>query len=393
MIMQSKHLNLISNSLKKKYHIVHWRLKNKDLNPFSIKPTIQVYFYPNYSRDNPYQLLLYSACKQKGIRCTPSKIEDVVSSKMKISNSIFHLHWTAPILRPAKNQTDAINLKNEFIHMIDKFKKKGGKFIWTIHNILPYNASFENEEVKLRKEIIKRADKIHIHSSAALTKVEGMFPISKDKSVIINHGNYIGVYPNKKDRENSKRKLGIDKNDFVFLYFGQIRPNKGLSNMIKTFHDITNEEKNIKLIIAGKPKPPLKSGDLKILVQNNRNIILHEKYIKNRDIQSYFNASDIVILPFENVLTSGSVMLALSFSRPVIVPNIDTLREVIKDSYNGWIYNTNKTHDLKQIIKKCLGYDRQELIQFNKNAFDMAFKYDWLQLSLQLVDKIHSLCT
>ena len=45
--------------------------------------------------------------------------------------------------------------------MIDKFKKKGGKFIWTIHNILPYNASFENEEVKLRKEIIKRADKIH----------------------------------------------------------------------------------------------------------------------------------------------------------------------------------------------------------------------------------------
>jgi glycosyltransferase involved in cell wall biosynthesis len=46
------------------------------------------------------------------------------------------------------------------------------------------------------------------------------------------------------------------------------------------------------------------------------------------DVQLYFEAADWVVLPYRDVLTSGSALLALSFGRPVVAPRRGCLADL-----------------------------------------------------------------
>ena len=133
--------------------------------------------------------------------------------------------------------------------------------------------------------------------------------------------------------------LNLGQEKYVFAFFGGIRPNKGLEELIQAFIRIRNE--NTHLVIAGAidrqesyAKSLLKTAD------NNPRIHFYFKRIPDKEVQVFINASDVVVLPFSKILTSGSAHLAMSFQRPVIAPNVGCLSELI-ESNMGWLYEQN----------------------------------------------------
>ena len=63
------------------------------------------------------------------------------------------------------------------------------------------------------------------------------------------------------------------------------------------------------------------------------------------------NASDIVVLPFSKILTSGTANLAMSFSRPVIVPRVGCLPELIEPGM-GWLFEQDNPVSLAEVMDK-----------------------------------------
>jgi glycosyltransferase involved in cell wall biosynthesis len=72
-------------------------------------------------------------------------------------------------------------------------------------------------------------------------------------------------------------------------------------------------------------------------------------YIADDDIQNFFRSADVVVFPFKNTQTSGSLMLAMSYGCPVIAPRIATLPEYM-DSDMGFLFDPESPGALEQAL-------------------------------------------
>ena len=290
-----------------------------------------VIFWPNYSRSNPYQRLLYKPisghCDIMGgdIDAAIRALHEVTSDEA--SSITFHLHWLNKILLDSKNIGEASDKAEIFLRKLRRFKFSGGRIVWTIHNVFSHDFPFQRVERNLSKEIIKLADAIHIHSIQSLPEISSDFNIPDKKIFVHRHGSYVGTYPDFVNRGRARQEFGLSESDEVILFIGQIRPYKGIKDLITAFEILAKENARLKLILAG-------SGSFGDLLDNldpqiKDRILIHNRFIDDMEIQFFMHAADFSVLPYRNILTSGSLLLSLSFGLPAVVPSRGMIREVL----------------------------------------------------------------
>jgi len=187
---------------------------------------------------------------------------------------------------------------------------------------------------------------------------------------------YVDSYKNTISKIDAKRHFE-DLRKHVFLHIGRIQSYKGTLNLIRQFNKLNNLDST--LIIAGKV-----DGDdfhRQILMEveachsRNLDVRFEDKFVEDDDFQIYFNASDFVVLPFEKILNSGSALLAMSFGKIIIAPDIGAISEVIPDF--GWISYEEGSNNLLPALKIALehgniGTNEHGIIEYTKRAFDWA---------------------
>jgi glycosyltransferase involved in cell wall biosynthesis len=141
----------------------------------------------------------------------------------------------------------------------------------------------------------------------------------------IPHGHYRGAYPDIVSRREARVALDLSLNKFVALFIGQIRPYKGVSRLIRSFVDshVTDAD----LVVAGKADGQM-MREIEDAAAFACNVRLAPGFVSREDMQKYLRAADLVILPYEEILNSGSAILALSFDRPILVPARGALAEL-----------------------------------------------------------------
>ena len=185
-------------------------------------------------------------------------------------------------------------------------------------------------------------------------------------------------YKNFISKVDAKKKLGIENNKKILLYIGIINEYKNILTLIDKFKKL-NSDKYI-LVIAG----TVTSKKLKLKIQKKRqykNIIFDLKFIPDDELQYYFNASDLVVLPFSSVLNSGSVMLSLSFNRPVLCSNMGTLKE-LSDIVGHNIVNTYNEFSLDNIdaiIQNLKKVDLNSLKIFDNKILSQQLKQTYIK--------------
>jgi glycosyltransferase involved in cell wall biosynthesis len=91
------------------------------------------------------------------------------------------------------------------------------------------------------------------------------------------------------------------------------------------------------LLVVGRPDPPALEEQLRRLAAADERVRLHLRFLDDEDLQYYLNATDLVVLPYRQVLNSGSALLALSFDRPVLVPRLGALEELQRTVGDAWV--------------------------------------------------------
>jgi len=367
---------------------------DKSLGNIIKKNKTKIFYYPDYSRTNPYQSLL-NCSVQDDLETISGSIDKAIDSLISNvdfnTNYIFHLHWLTPIINSAINEWDALRKSHIFIAKLKCFINVGGVIVWTIHNTLSHESKWINVEIFLCTELTKLVKIIHLHSKKDIETIERKYKLPKEKIRIIPHPNFIDAYPNTKNQKECRKRLSIPENSFVFGFIGQIRPYKGVENLINSFRILYKKNKNIHLLIAGKVSHPYQSNHFSDITKDLLNCItIVENYIPDDELQLYYNASDVIVFPYKEVLTSGSLMNALSFSKAVLAPSVGMISEVIDDGVNGFLYDKSNPNELPSSLLRCLNHPKNELIKLSLAAHETAEKFNWGLFSKDYCNAIYA---
>lgn len=333
---------------------------------------MDVLFFP-YGPRNPYQSNLATALRRKGIAVSAVKDTSFTNLKHSVANQdILHLHWTSPYLINPKI-SKSMEMAFQFLKILTQQKRRGRKLVWTIHNLGEHERRHPGFELFCHRLLARLVDGIIVHSRYAREQATKAYRLGRrtGKIHIIPHGNYIGNYPNDISRGQARAELHIGAEKKVFLFLGQIRPYKGVPGLISAFKKIA--QGNEVLILAGKPLNDEIEIQLKQLVGEGKDIIYSPKFVEGEEIQVFMKAADAVVFPFEDIFTSGSVLLAMSFAKTVIAPDLESLAE-IREIGGTISYDLKKQAGLEEALSSALSADLEEMGLRN---FQAAQKLSW----------------
>ena len=266
-----------------------------------------------------------------------------------------------------------------------------GKVVLTLHDVSSFSNS--SNSVFIENLIYKLPDKIIAHNKFSKSEIIKMNSNLFSYISIIPHGNYIPFINIQNDKVKSKEKLGIPNNRTVLLFFGMIKKVKGLEILLSALKAVVKKNPDVLLVIAGKPWKNNFSSYQKIIDKNNLSeyILLHTKFIKQEDVEHYYCASDLVILPYKKIYQSGVLMMTLSFDRPALVSDLPPFKEIILDNENGFIFKSENVNDLTSRLNSILS--NKELIEKvrNKGSELINTKYDWLEIGQKIKQVYQSL--
>ncbi|MDQ7727284.1 glycosyltransferase [Halomonas sp. SpR8] len=336
-----------------------------------------ILFFPAWTKSNPYQQMFYQAINNVyGLRISGYD-QQYLSKKLLFDNKskydYVHLHWLHVFL-----ETSSPNGADNLIEIINYAKRIGYKIIYTAHNIISHESKNIDNERELRRTVVPLFDLVFAHGEYAKQRLITEVGCNAEKIRIVKHGCYTGFYENVTDPKTARKTLGIDDNDFVFLFLGNIRGYKGVDKLIHSFDEVSNSVNKVKLIVCGRVFDESAEAFLRQACEKNKSIIFRPGFVDDRDLQLYFNASDVTVLPYRNILSSGAAMLSLTFGVPVIAPMKGVLPEIMDDSDFGCMFSDySEMLDLMRQIaseprtKKNGDRDREYI---SKKVFD---KFNW----------------
>lgn len=337
---------------------------------------MKVVFIPDTRDRNLYQTNLSSSLSDQGAQIYFG--DNIIQTIVEHKPDILHIHWPNYFMI-ADNKLMTIFKSTRFVSGLLLLRLFGTKIIWTVHNIADHERRSNYLELLFDKLLVKSCNKLIAHCPSAKVEIEKIY--GKNSSIeVIPHGNYIGYYKNTITTSEARNKLGINEEDIVFLYFGQIRSYKGVPELISTFKKLNSD--NAKLLIVGKPLNDEIATDILDDCKGDKRIMCILEFIPDDDIQIYMNAADIVVLPYKDILTSGAAILSISFGRPIIAPAIKCIRDTLDDKGN-FLY---KDDNLFNIIQYVTNIDRTVLLDMGKHNLKLAEQFGWNEIGKRTYD-------
>ncbi|RYH06688.1 glycosyltransferase [Tropicimonas sp. IMCC6043] len=355
-------------------------------------PAAIVIAWPDYSAGNPYQGLLYARndfCIQVRYGPLDVAIELIAGGRTELP-VIFHLHWLNWLFRGVASPREARRRAIVFISDLNRFRALGGIVVWTIHNELSHDSPQPDAERLLSDQIVRIADQLLIHDLGSLDEISE-FEVPRDKVVELPHGHYIGTYPNTISREEARSQLGLAPEDDVCLFFGQLRPYKGVEELIEAFRRLLAGRPRLKLLIVGRHiYDPFRALAAPLTDAEDAAIQIHDEFVADDELQKYFRAADIAVFPYRKVLTSGSVMLALSFRLPVAVADCAMIRTVLADRRLGAVIPAaGAAGDIQTTLENLLARKVAGTLAISNQAWaDFVRRHEWRDYSLEVVRKL-----
>ncbi len=334
-----------------------------------------IIFSPDWSYYNSYQKILYDslnklfASSAYGFNPEDFNIDCLKQYAKKCQ--VIHIHW----INVFYDLGDKNSIES-FIKTLRWAKKNNFTIIWTVHNFVSHESKDYDLEIEIRKKVSQIADHVIVHGEFAKNIICKEYGVKPEKVQIIPHGHYRGFYKNMISAAEAKKQLGIANNDYVFLFFGNIRAYKGLEELVEAFLRLQKKHSSITLLIAGRGLDMDIHEYIKEKVVHSQKIIAHIRFINDDDVQSYLNASDMMVLPYKTVLTSGAALLALSFMKPVIAPRIGLIPELIDENI-GKLFDTYE--EMEELMEACIA-NRDKNNWAEDHFHSKLQELDWLNL-------------
>lgn len=339
-------------------------------------------FLPVYK--NPYQHLLTDALRKRGVKVEHLNGMPLAAWLVRERHRvrILHLHWLYGLYM-SRLMTPL--WLAAFLGGLLLAQRLGYKIVWTAHNILPHRQPFPAMHRMVRRFVMNRADAVIIHCDSGRRELLRRFP-SQTPVHVVPHGNYAGVHVMTLSRSSARESLGIGSQAFVYLVLGNISPYKGIDDFIEAFQDVATEDDVV--LIAGRNRAPALVTRLEALSAEDARIRVHAGFVTDDDLQQYIRAADVMVACFKEVLTSGSVILGMTYGLPIIAPALGCLPELVTPA-SGILYDP---HDPAGLGKALRSVKNMDIADMGAAAGEIAASLSWDEIAWRTAEIYRQCC-
>ena len=328
-----------------------------DRHEMSVAPSrrpLRVLAQPAYrNRDeNPYTSLLYSHLGALDVQADEFSWHRALFGRY----DIWHLHW--PESYPNKRSLPlALRQSAGLLALLSWARRRGTRIVWTVHNLASHERVHPAIDRWFGAAFMRRVDTFVALSEAGARLARRRHPhLEHVPNFVVPHGHYRHAYPNTLTRAQARAELGVPEDATVVTFVGQIRRYKNVPALAEAFRRIQGED--LRLLIAGRPQDAAVEADVRRASGEDDRIHLHCTHLRDEEIHLPLSAANLIVLPYGEVLNSGSALLALSFDRPVLVPRRGALEDLRRQVGDAWV----RTYDgalTPEILSAAITWSRR----------------------------------
>jgi D-inositol-3-phosphate glycosyltransferase len=300
----------------------------------------------------------------------------LVAYAARTNPKIFHILWN--------NELELVDRTLLMIY----FKLRGKKVALTAHNV--NRAKRDSKDSWLNHFTLstqyRLCDHVFVHTEKMKDELREEFAVNGSAVTVIPYPINNAVPSTELTPAEAKRRLGLEDGERAVLFFGKLRPYKGVEYLLDAFRLLVQDKSvNYRLIIAGQPKKGSEEylqNILQFVAENFRSeqVIPRFEFVADEEMEVYFKAADVLVLPYKEIFQSGILFVAYRFGLPVVATDVGSFREDIVEGKTGFVCKAGHPEDLAKAVEKYFASDlyrnlksrRQELMNYANS------KHSWL---------------
>lgn len=311
----------------------------------------------------------------------------------KVVNGLAHLAACVPVMRMAR-RVEVVHLQGgEWppLTLVQALliRACARRFVWTPHNTFDRGGA---DYRRTRALTALAMDRVILHAESDRRALPGP---AAARAVVIPHGEYgtlgqrgAGSAPGRRP----PRAVCADDGELIVLLFGQLRPDKGIRDLLQAALDVPG----IRIWLVGEDHGGLAAAEP--LLADPRlggRVQVSEGFVEMADAPAVFDAADVVALPYHRASASGVLMLAYGYARPVVAYPSGGLPEYVLPGTTGWLCAASEPQALAAALAEIRAGGREESRRRGVAARRLAEeRYSWTVIAdrtARLYDEVREL--
>lgn len=191
-----------------------------------------------------------------------------------------------------------------------------------------------------------------------------------------------GIFETTRLYENSSdMNVKVNRNKITFLFYGFIKPYKGLDLLKEAHVLLRNISDQYNLIIAGAGTDVMLS-----YFRAEDNVEIINRFLSDSEISYLNEIADVVLLPYKSASQSGIVPTSFMYGNPIIATNVGALGENIKDGVNGLLVKPNSSEEFANAMRQVIDKKILSKLKLGALQFGHDDEYDWNNIAKRTLD-------
>lgn len=281
-----------------------------------------------YLKREAHDVIVYSFKRQYPVWLYPGKTDKDTSQKVKAVEAEFLLDplnpfsWFLTGRRTASESPDVVVIMwwTTFWALpmavySGMLRKKGIKVVYIIHNVMPHEA--KPWDPFLSKLALRNGRAFLTMTEKETGRLRRILP--NPQIAVTPHPVYNIFESGGITKTEAREILNLPPDEKVILFFGIIRPYKGLRHLLHALA-LLREKRDFHLVVAGEFWEPETEYVSLIHEMGIEDLVhLYGRYIPNEEVPAFFSAADIFVAPYTDGTQSGAVKIALGFDLPLVI--------------------------------------------------------------------------
>lgn len=317
---------------------------------------------PAWQSANPYTALFADALVREGVDV--SEMGYSLAAWTPFCNGVV-LHWPDEFFNRRTYPKDIKTIALLSWLWLGR-KLFGQKVVWVVHNVSPHELNGQ-PFLLARSWFLRSVDGLMFLSATSRDLLLNQRPdLGEVPYVISAHGHYLQAAATEPTRPHSI----LPHRPIHLAYVGQIRRYKGPDLLARAVCELA--PRDVALEICGSCSDSALARELNGIASRSTNITVELGRLSDADLERHIDGADAVVLPYRNIVNSGSALLALSRFRPVIMPRQGSLIELQEQVGKDWVY-LYEGELTSQVLRDSLQWLRETP---RKNAPDLS-THNW----------------
>jgi glycosyltransferase involved in cell wall biosynthesis len=221
--------------------------------------------------------------------------------------------------RTVARAADVVHFQWLAVQAVDRYLLPDRPIVLTAHDLLPREPW--PGQAWAQRRLYEAVDAIVVHSAYGRDLLVARLGVDPAKVRVIRHGAFRHLTVQAQEVPLPEELRAVQAP--VVLFFGLLRPYKGLETLLEAWRGVEGAE----LWVVGRPRMDLAP----LRARAPRGVRFIPRFVSDAELPAFFRRADVVALPYsrtERLDWSGVLATALAFGKPTVVSDVGGLAEV-----------------------------------------------------------------